>query len=204
MDSAVALVQAYLYANGFFTVTEYPIIARGKDDEFHSVTDLDILAVRFPGAGRIIPHRGGGGKRFEEWSAPDPALDVCRDRLDLLIGEVKEGKPEFNPGTLRRDVMHTALTRFGAVAARKSGPVIDQLLRDGEAFSPEGPRIRLIAFGAGDRVFRRDNYLVIGLGHVVSFIEESAKENWDAVRRMQFKDPAMSFLMVLLKASGKH
>lgn len=49
MDNAVALVQAYLYVNGYFTVAEYPVLEALKHAGYRTVTDIDILAFRFPG-----------------------------------------------------------------------------------------------------------------------------------------------------------
>ena len=86
MDTAVALVQAYLHVNGYFTVAEYPVLeAQCADHQIRTVTDLDILAYRFPGcrarpgrsrrpppgrgqhwcsgSGSRIPGRGGGHDR---------------------------------------------------------------------------------------------------------------------------------------------
>ena len=39
MDTAVGLVEAYLYANGYFTVTEHPIIEELGDGGYRTVTD---------------------------------------------------------------------------------------------------------------------------------------------------------------------
>lgn len=52
MDSAVGLVQTYLRVNGYFTVVEYPVVE--LRDDFRAATDLDILAFRFPGSGRVM------------------------------------------------------------------------------------------------------------------------------------------------------
>ena len=49
MDNAVALVRAYLHVNGYFTVTEYPVLEAARHGGYRTVTDLDVLAVRFPG-----------------------------------------------------------------------------------------------------------------------------------------------------------
>lgn len=46
MDTAVALVQAYLHINGYFTVTEYALV-EVSHRHARSRTDLDILAFRF-------------------------------------------------------------------------------------------------------------------------------------------------------------
>jgi hypothetical protein len=60
MDTAVALVQAYLRVNGYFTVAEYPIVEAAGNSGPRSMTDIDILAFRFAGAGRDV---GGPGRR---------------------------------------------------------------------------------------------------------------------------------------------
>ena len=47
MDTAVALVKAYLELCGYFVLAELPV--RGRDKRgYHDVTDIDILAMRFP------------------------------------------------------------------------------------------------------------------------------------------------------------
>ena len=50
MDNAVALVQAYLRLNGYFTVSEYPVVEELRHGGVRTMTDLDILGFRFPGA----------------------------------------------------------------------------------------------------------------------------------------------------------
>lgn len=61
MDTAVALVQAYLRVNGYFTVAEYPVVEATGGGRHRSLTDIDILAFRFPGAGRPL---GGNQRRM--------------------------------------------------------------------------------------------------------------------------------------------
>ena len=70
MDTAVALVQAYLRLNGYFTVTEYPVFELGSGGGIRTATDLDLLAFRFPGAGRPVIGESGGATVYR----PDPAL----------------------------------------------------------------------------------------------------------------------------------
>lgn len=56
MDSAVALLQTCLRVNGYFTVSEYPIVElRGA---FQAATDMDVLAFRFRGAERWVTLAG--------------------------------------------------------------------------------------------------------------------------------------------------
>ena len=112
MDPAVGLVQAYLHANGYLTATEYPIVEALEGGGYRTVTDIDILAVRLPGAGRIVPHRGGVEVACEErLFEPDPALIDERADLwvDFIIGEVKEGRAELNRGAREVSTLVTAL-----------------------------------------------------------------------------------------------
>ncbi len=57
MDHAVALVQAYLQLNGYFTSAEYPIIASAGRSGARTIADIDILAFRFPSG---LPTPTGG------------------------------------------------------------------------------------------------------------------------------------------------
>jgi hypothetical protein len=40
MDNAVALVQAYLRVNGYFTVAEYPVLEATRDGGYRAATDV--------------------------------------------------------------------------------------------------------------------------------------------------------------------
>lgn len=71
MDHAVALVEACLQINGYFTVSEYPVIEARGLHQYQVATDLDILAFRFPGAGRRL-----SGHEGELRFAPDSALGL--------------------------------------------------------------------------------------------------------------------------------
>jgi hypothetical protein len=107
------LVQAYLNVNGHFTVTEYPVVEAIKYAGYRTATDLDVLAFRFPGAGRLAEL--GGKKRPPEVAilAPDAALGSLTEQADMIIGEVKEGRAELNQGAKDPAVLRAALTRFG-------------------------------------------------------------------------------------------
>ena len=48
MDHAVALVQAYLQLNGYFTSAESPIFTGAGRKGARTITDIDVLAFRFP------------------------------------------------------------------------------------------------------------------------------------------------------------
>ena len=199
MDGATALVRWYLHAHGYFAVTDYPIIEAVGSEHYRSVTDVDILAVRLPGAGRIIPHQGRGRTHDEKLEVSDPELAPTDDRIDMIIGEVKEGEAELNRGARDPAVLRGALTRFGKIKPEETEAIIGELLRKGEATASSGPRVRLLAFGSY-RGRSSGGYKVITLGHVLEFLESVMRENWTAMRHAQFKDPAINFLVVLEKA----
>lgn len=199
MDSAVALVQTYLRVNGYFTVTEYPIVEAAG--EFKAATDLDVMAVRFPNSTRIIPgatesHR----KRYPPFDV-DPALGVEPGRVDMLVGEVKEGRAEFNRGGLRAGVLTAALGRFGCCGLDESDEVARTLLREGRASTASGHTVRLVAFGssAGSSA-KAARYMRIRLGHVVSYLEQWIESHWEVLRHAPARDPGLAFLTTLMKA----
>jgi len=118
MDNAVALVQTYLRINGYFTVSEYPVILPAAGGGYRTATDLDMLGFRFPGAGRMSPREALPGASGAE--IPDPALGVRGDHPDMLIGEVKEGRAELNGAATDAAVLRAVLTRFGCCPPRST------------------------------------------------------------------------------------
>lgn len=194
MDHAVALVEAYLQINGYFTVAEYPVIESLGKEHYGVATDLDILAFRFPGAGRLISGRSGS-KVF----APDPALGIEGDNADMLIGEVKEGHAELNRNARNPDVLRTVLARFGCCSLHDVDDTVQQLVKKGRSVTHEGHRVRLIAFGSvkGDT---HKGYSVLTLGHIISFIEDYIEQHWEVLRHAQFKHQALGLFMVMEKA----
>jgi hypothetical protein len=201
MDNAVALVRSYLHVNGYFTVTEYPVIEALRSGKYRSVTDLDVLAFRFPGAGRLITGEGGTGGRIEGF-APDPELGAPADRPDMIVGEVKEGRAELNQAVTEPEVLRAALVRFGCCPLNRVDQAIESLRKTGRATLPAGQNVRLVAFGAthGEE---DAHYLTITLGHVTAFLRAYLRDHWDVLHHAQFKDPAISFLMTLEKADRR-
>lgn len=197
MDHAVSLVQAYLQLNGYFTSAEYPVVAQAGRGGFRALTDIDILAFRFPASqGARSANGGSQGLTLNE---PDPGLGVPRDRVDMIIGEVKEGKVNFNSGVIDPDVLRTVLRRFGC-DEEETERLVHGLLASGCVIVPSGYQIRLIAFGAFPPGSPVPPCRIISLGHVLEFLQEYVHEHWDMLRHCQFKDPAFGFLMTLEKA----
>ena len=194
MDTAVALVQSYLYMNGYFTVTEYPVLELMDDGEYRTVTDVDVLAVRIPGAGR------GGGEVGGTFVGVDPDLDVDLERIDLIIAEVKEGRADLNASARDPKVLRAALNRFGALGEDRVSRVIANLLENGEADHPDGPRVRLMAFGARPPTQRDASHRWRLHGDIAGYMYRRIGQNWSAAQAMQSKDPALSFMLLLEKA----
>ena len=109
MDHAVGLVQAYLQLNGYFTSAEYPIIA-GAGRRTRTITDIDILAFRFPTLGDRIGRKHPKGLDVTE---TDPGLGIPRKHVDMIIGEVKEGRVGINSGVRDPGVLRALIRRFG-------------------------------------------------------------------------------------------
>lgn len=198
-DPAVALVQAYLHVNGYFTVAEYPVLGATRRGGYRMVTDLDLLAFRFPHVGRRIlraPDDGKGPTRF----GVDPELGVSEDEADMLIGEVKEGRAELNLATRDPDVLEAALIRFGCCSDEPAREAVQQLLRRGRATLPNGHQVRMVAFGAKTDGSNEAVDFAVSLGHVADFLRSYLADHWDVLRHGQFKDPTLGFLMTLEKA----
>jgi hypothetical protein len=179
MDTAVGLVEAYLRVNGYFTVTEYPVVETCRSESYRTATDLDVLAFRFPGAGRLLSFQAGGAPSDAGAIsfAPDPCLGGQSDQADMLIGEVKEGRAELNATARDPLVLRAALSRFGCCTPDHVPEVVEALLQHGRARAHCGHVVRMVAFGSLPPLTNKG----------------------------QFKDPAFGFELLLEKARrGSH
>jgi hypothetical protein len=212
MDHAVSLVQAYLQLNGYFTSAEYPIMAAAGRNGFRTLTDIDILAFRFP-AGVAISLTRDELAPAEETPAVrpsrslpqgldladlDPGLGTPTDRIDLIIGEVKEGRVGINSGAREPDVLKAVIDRFGHSVDKER--LVRELLETGTVIMPSGYQVRFIAFGAFPPGARVPPCRIISLGHVLRFLQDYVRRHWGMLRHCQFKDPAFGFLMTMEKA----
>ncbi len=197
MDNSVALVQAYLRINGYFTVAEYPILEMHGSNSVQMATDIDILAFRFPGAIRQVV-----GKRSEKWqqglSLPDIELRVPSGTPDMIIGEVKEGRAHINKSMRNPAILSAALARFGCCAPKYAERTAEKLLRSGRAETTDGHAVRIVVFASGAADERR--FQVISLVQVIEFLRSYLREHWEILHHAQFRDPVISLLMTLEKA----
>lgn len=196
MDPAVGLVQAYLRVNGYFTVTEYPIVAHTRGAS-RTLTDVDVLAVRFPGAGRWVPDALHGGATL----ASDQKLITDTDAMDMIIGEVKEGRPKFNKSAYSLPVVETAIRRFGCCARDPRGTaraVLNGKTAETHAGTGMPCRIRLIVFGAGASEMR-GRYEVVSLKHVLEFLRAHLKKYSEVFAHTQLKDDTLDLVALMVK-----
>ena len=191
MDTAVALVKAYLQINGYFCVSEY----------VRTVSDLDILAFRFPHAGRETSVRKKRKLIGDVLFEPDPALGALHDRADMIVGEVKRGRARFNPPARKPDVLAGALMRFGCCNPSQARNLAYELLQHGHAESEHGHKIRMVAFGDVD-----DNeepgvsphkWHTVSLENIVRCLQQHLHDNWDVLRKVHFSNDTLDLLAIL-------
>ena len=202
MDNAVALVQAYLRLNGYFTVSEYPVVAVGRPGDYRTATDLDLLAFRFPNSGQLVPARDRRGTRDENHASLDAALGIPVDRSDMIVAEVKEGRAALNQPATDAGVIRATLVAFGCCADHDADDVVNQLLARGHALLPIGHAVRLVVFASSGNGPGR-KYHVVSLGHVVQYLRDYIREHWEVLRHWDSNDPAMGFLITLAKAEQR-
>lgn len=197
MDIAVNLVEAYLNVNGYLTMTEFEVQRRLPDGSYETATDVDIVAVRFPG--RIYqgdPHRPD---ECELLLVEDPVLELSEGLVDVILGEVKEGKAEFNPGLKRHEVLHSVLRRIEWLypdgLAEVLGGIADQGLSEVATHGEATVRTRLVAFGKS----RESDLHTVSIGHIVETMVDYLHRFETVLRPATYKDPAPALLNLLVK-----
>jgi len=198
MDIAVNLVENYLRLTGYLTLSEFEVTRREKNGTFKTLTDIDVMAVRFPGAVYIgDPH---GDDECEALVIEDPVLQLEDDCVDVIIGEVKQGPAELNPGIKDHAVLHSMLRRVEWLYDEPAANVIEGLqsrnVHIADARGGGRVRTRLVAFGRSSK----NNVTTISHTHIIKTLLEVFSEHEDAFRPVQFKEPAPAFLRLLLKS----
>jgi hypothetical protein len=198
MDTAVALVSAYLRFNGYVAAPEQPIfIGEGRPYRYHTATDIDVIALRFPRAAVVVP-RDGGRPYDEDLNLDvDPRLGLSPETVDVIIGEVKEGKPRLNGALRDPDVLYATLRRVDAGFDEPIRETIKTLIRAGQASVEAGGRrwrFRLAAFGQGEPVREGGPFTVFQLREVALFLMETMRQHRDVWRDAQFGEPVLDLL----------
>lgn len=203
MDTSVALVSAYLQVNGYFCITEYPLLETSRRGEVTTVSDLDVLAFRFPGAGREVRLRRRGkivgDIRFE----PDPALNSPADLPDMIVGEVKRGRARFNSAARRPEVLAAALMRFGCCEPKHARALAQKLVHSGEEINERGHAVRMIAFGGIEPEQPPPRWHVVSLETIVDCLQKHLHNNWNLMRQVHFSNDALDLLSLLERARSR-
>lgn len=197
MDIAVNLVESYLRLNGYLTLSEFEIQGQGKDGVYRTLTDVDIVGLRFPGDIHAADSHDGEESRM--LLIQDAALQLEPDQIDVIIGEVKQGEAVFNPGLKDHHVLHTIVRRVGWVYGTELDTVVRDVARDGIAISPScngaTVRTRLVAFGRSPVVDAH----TISLSHIFEQMTVFMTDFDDDLKSANFKDPAPALLRLLAK-----
>jgi hypothetical protein len=198
MDIAVNLVESYLRLNGYLTLSEFEVQRRQPDGRFKTVTDVDVMGIRFPGAPQ--PGSAYAAAEGEMLMMDDPVLQLEAETIDVIIGEVKQGPADFNPALKDHGVLFSMLRRVEWLFSVGLNDVIEELQRHGvHSASARGGgtvRTRLVAFGRSDQ----SNLNTVSISHMIETLLDFFEKHEEAFRPSQFREPAPAFLRLLLKA----
>jgi hypothetical protein len=197
MDISVDLVQAYLRINGYLTVTEFEVQRRLDDGTYETATDVDIIALRLPGG--MLPADAQEQGACQMLEIRDERLLLRPGLIDVILGEVKEGHAEFNPGLKRREVLYSVLRRFEWLYGGALDEIVSGVHEKGgvECPAPGGGtvRTRLVAFGRSET----SDLHTISLTHVFDALFGYLERYEVILRPATYKDPAPGLLHLLLK-----
>jgi hypothetical protein len=197
MDIAVNFVEHCLRLNGYLTLSEFEIQQRDRDGQWQTVTDIDMVALRFPVelfAGD--PHEGDDCRLL---LIEDDALHLEPDSIGILIGEVKQGDAVLNAGMKSHATLHTILRRFEWLFAEPPPGTFERLQARGVSIDPSREvgrvRTRLVAFGRSPTV----DLNTVSLTHVFASVYGYFRTNDPVLRGAPFKEPAPALLHLLVK-----
>lgn len=165
--------------------------------EARGITDIDLMAWRFPRASGRAGLPGGRRAVGESARAPDPALRCPEDMPYMVIAEVKRGRARFNRAMRDPLVLATALARFGCCNAADSEATARKLLREGSADTHCGHVVRLVAFGAAAADERLPRGHVVPLENVVRYLRRWLRDCWSELHGVKFSNPAVELLALL-------
>lgn len=194
MDTAVALVKTYLESSGYFVLAELPV-RKADRRGYHDVTDLDVVAVRFPH--RLAFDGSRAARVLDVFLGADPALEVFEQGIDVLIGEVKEGGARLNPALRRAETVAFALRRVGCCPEARVEAEARAIAGAGAgemAMAGRVPcRVRVVAFAGYGRAAER-GVQTVPLAHCAAFVRRRLREACEVLAGVQFKDPVLGLL----------
>ena len=198
MDTAVGIVRSYLELCGYFVLSELPVRQRVGPD-YRDITDVDIVAVRFP-----HPPAGaddGSPRPLDLLLGRDPDLQTFAEGVDVIIGEVKEGRAEINPALRQQETIEFALRRLGccppAEVSKQAAAIVN---RGSQEMGMDGRRcrVRLVLF-AGHGVAQASHPFVVPLSRCIAFIQERMRLAPQVMAGTQWKDHTLAMFALLAK-----
>lgn len=198
MDVAVDLVEVFLRLNGYLTLSEWHILAEDKRGDWVTLTDVDILAVRFPG--QVLIADTHDADEAAELEMPGTVLQLEDDTVDVIIGEVKQGDAVLNPSLTTHDTLHTVLHRLQWLYSRRDlRSVVGDLRDKAVCYTPARGggqvRTRLVAFGQAPT----PSLNVIPLGAILERVAMTLDRHEDILRSVLFSSPSAATLKLLHK-----
>jgi len=203
-DPATQLVRAYLHINGYFSATEYPLVEKIHGAAPRSVTDIDLLAIRF---GHRTADTMALGDTDRSIVGPvvesvDPVLGCDDQATDMILGEIKQGHAHVNAGARNLNALAATLHRFGCCPAGRATAMARQLVQRGSVNNDAGHRIRMVLFASrGD--YAPHGWHLVRLGHVFEFLDHYLRTDGAALSAAQLLDPALGWLALLKKCELK-
>lgn len=198
MDVAVDLVEVFLRFNGYMTLSEWHVLAENPRGDWEMLTDVDILAVRFPG--QVLLADVHDPTRAGELEVPGTVLKLENDTVDVIIGEVKQGQAVLNPSLTNHKTLHTILHRLQWLyTGRHLADVVDDLSDRGVCYTPArgGGRVRtrLVAFGQAEAATLN----AVPMGIILERVARTLEEHEDVLRSVLFASPSAATLALAHK-----
>lgn len=201
MDIAVDLVEVYLRTNGYLTLSEWQVQTFNDREQWETLTDIDIFALRLPGP--TYAAVAAPGMTPEDLAVSDPGLFLEPDTADVIIGEVKEGEAHFNPAISREETLVTALQRVQWLYNQSMEEVCAELAQTGTTYTEAkgGGRVRtrLVAFGQA----AAPSMNIVPMGYILERSQDFLDRFDDEIRSAKMSNAAAATLK-LIRKSGFH
>ena len=198
MDAANDLVEVFLRVNGYLTLSEWQIQGLNRFGQWDTITDVDIVGVRFPGDVYLADSHDPEVQ--STLRVPGELLLLEPDTIDVILGEVKEGEAVFNPAMKRHETLHTVLHRLEWMYSEPGlEAVVAELAARGTSYSTSpggsGVRTRLVAFGQAPELTEN----TIPIGRVLEQSAAFLAAHDDLLRSARFANPVAATLKLLHK-----
>lgn len=141
MDTAVALVEAYLHS-GYFAVAGYAVLEALRGEQVRTVTDLGILACRFAGPDTELVRDDGHRPLEPAAMSVDPALECPSDRPKCSLVTSRKVRTAQSAPPKIGCARGSPPTRFGCPANRAPAPTNQLGITQGRAVTPSGNATR--------------------------------------------------------------